>query len=99
MKNVTDVQCSNNIIEKRGEIKIKKTVEYNKSNLQMGDLLQSMNVSIRNDLLDCERQKLKKHLENYMMNGFCNPIKIDLIKFYLVIKGADEVGYLYEYVK
>ena len=58
-----------------------------------------MNVSIRNDLLDCERQKLKKHLENYMMNGFCNPIKIDLIKFYLVIKGADEVGYLYEYLK
>lgn len=76
---------------------MKKTVDYSRNRLQMGDLLKSMNVSIKDDFSDIEHKKLKKYLENYMTNGSCNLIQMDLKKFYLVLQGSDEVSYLYQY--
>lgn len=77
---------------------MKPTIDYCQSNFQMGDLLKSMNVSIRDDFSDFERKKLKNHLEYYMTSGSTEPIKIDLKKFYIRIKGTDEASYLYQYV-
>lgn len=76
---------------------MKKTIDYRQNNLQMGDLLISMNVSIKDDFSDIEREKLKSYLENYMRSGSCSPIRIDMNNFYLILKGSDEVSYLYQY--
>lgn len=76
---------------------MKKTVDYSGNRLQMGDLLKSMNVSIKDDFSDIERKKLKKYLENYLISGSRNLIQIDMKKFNLILKGSDEVSYLYQY--
>lgn len=74
-------------------------INYFYSEKQMGDLLKSMNVSIKDDFSDEEREKLRKYLESYMTSNACHKsVKIDLKKFYLVIRGADEASYLYQYL-
>lgn len=79
---------------------MKKVVDYFFSPYQMGDLLQSENVSIRNDFSDAEQENLRKYLEEYMSGSYENKsIQIDLKKFCLILRGADEADYLYEYVK
>lgn len=77
---------------------MKPTINYYYQDKQMGDLLNSMGVSIQNDFSDKELEKLKNDLEHYMSGSGESEMTIDLKKFYLVIKGADEAGYLYRYV-
>lgn len=76
------------------------TVDYLNSMYQMGELLEAMGVAIEEDFSEVERMDLAKYLEDYMSGkvGF-EKIKIDMKKFFLIIKGADEAGYLYQYVK
>lgn len=77
---------------------MKPTIDYYYQNKSMGELLTSMGVSFGNDFSDEEREKLQKELERYMSSDGESKITIDLKKFNLVIKGADEAGYLYRYV-
>lgn len=77
---------------------MKPTIDYYYQNQPMGDLLNSMGVSIQNDFSDKEIEKLKNDLEHYMSSDGESKMTIDLKKFYLVIKGADEVEYLYQYI-
>jgi len=76
---------------------MKPTIDYYNQNEQMGDLLISNGVSIKKDFSDEEREKLKNELEAYM-SGSGELITIDLKKFNLVIKGADEASNLYQYI-
>ncbi len=78
---------------------MKQTIEYYNQNKQMGDLLISMGVSIRDDFSNKELNDLRMMLEEYMSGDSKSKITIDLKKFNLVIKGADEASCLYQYVK
>ena len=78
---------------------MKERINYIQSDKQMGDLLESMNVSIKRDFSMEERLQLQKYLEDYMTKNRCDEIAIDLKTFYLVVKGTDEVSYLYQYVR
>lgn len=76
---------------------MKPTIDYSASEMQMGDLINSMGVSIRNDFSDNERAAICKRLKKYLY-GSCNkPLKVDLKKFVLSIIGADEAGHLIQY--
>lgn len=78
---------------------MKETIDYSKSAKQMGDLLISMGVSIENDFSDEERKDLRRCLEQYMSSNACRrPLTLDMKKFYLIICGADEASYLYQYI-
>lgn len=78
---------------------MRAVVDYSESEFQMGDLLEIMGVSLQNDFSDKERARLRKTLEEYMRgNRSEQAILIDLKKFVLKIKGADEASYLYQYV-
>lgn len=77
---------------------MKEIVDYAKSEKQMGDLLTSMGVSIEKDFSDEERRKLRRYLEQYMSSDACHPIQLDMKKFVLIICGADEASYLYQYI-
>ena len=78
---------------------MKPTIDYNNNSLQMRDLLREMGVSFRKDFTTKEQEALRKQLINYMKKPGEGGIKIDLKKFFLVLNGPDEAGYLYEYVK
>lgn len=78
---------------------MKQIVDYSKSLLQMEDLLIENDVSIKEDFTLEEREALKKQLEKYMSSQCNNELQIDLKKISLIVKGADEASYLYEYVK
>ena len=76
---------------------MKPVIDYANTDLQMGDLLLTMGVSFRNDSFLWRR--LKKRLERYMSgNGCCNEIRLNMGKFFLVIKGSDEASHLYQYL-
>lgn len=78
----------------------KPIIDYNYSTLQMGDLIASEGVSIKKDFSEAEREQLAKCLEDYMSSEHAmDEFKIDLKKFYLVIKGPDEASHLYQYFK
>lgn len=77
---------------------MKQTIDYVQSEMQMGDLLETMEVSIKNDFSVKERMQLKKSLEDYMSGKADKSLTIDLKKFLLVVKGSDEASYLYQYV-
>lgn len=77
---------------------MKPTIDYYYQDKQMRDLLNSMNVSLENDFSDEELEKLKNDLEHYMSSDGETKMTINLKKFNLVIKGADEAGHLYRYL-
>lgn len=77
---------------------MKENIDYSQSEKQMGDLLTSMGVSIKADFSDEERKDLRRYLEQYMSSDACHPIQLDMKKFVLIICGADEASYLYQYI-
>ncbi|HCW74725.1 MAG TPA: hypothetical protein DHM90_14140 [Clostridiaceae bacterium] len=81
-------------------MKGKDTVNYYSSPYQIGDLIEKMGLKIKEDFSEFERKELKKHLEGYMRGEYeSDEIKIDMKKFFLIIKGADEASYLYHYLR
>ena len=78
---------------------MKPVIDYANTDLQMGDLLLSMGIFIRSDISLWRRKRLIKRLERYMSgNECCKEIKLNMGKFFLVIKGSDEASYLYRYL-
>ena len=77
---------------------MKKIINYGHSDLQMGDLLKENGVNISKDFSAFEKKILANTLERYMTSGCADLLKLDLKSFYLLIKGADEASYLYQYV-
>lgn len=78
----------------------KISIDYIDSPYPMGELLEVMGVSIKEDFSTVERKKLATYLADYM-SGKCgsDQVSIDMKKFFLIIKGADEASYLYQYFK
>lgn len=78
---------------------MKPVIDYANTNLQMGDLLLTTGISFSNDIPMWRRKILIKQLERYMSgNECCNESKLNMGKFFLVIKGSDEASYLYQYL-
>lgn len=75
-----------------------KIVDYAVSEYGMGDLLRAYGISLKEDFTEKERKKLRKKLEDYMIRSEGEKLHIDLKKIVLVIQGADEASYLYQYL-
>ena len=77
---------------------MKPTVSYVDSEFQMGDLLTHYRVPFE-EFTDDELESLRDKLMDYMSCSHNNEeLKIDLKSIYLVIKGADEASYLFQYL-
>ena len=74
---------------------MEEKVDYYESNLDMAGVITSHNVSLSEDFTSEERKDLKQQLEKYMQRNSQELMMIDMKKFYLQIKGADEASYLY----
>lgn len=78
---------------------MKPVIDYANTNLQMGDLLLTMGISSGKDIPMWRRKRLIKQLERYMSgNDCCNEIRLNMGKFFLLIKGSDEASHLYQYL-
>lgn len=76
----------------------KPKLDYGASNAQMGDLLKGCGDPI-SKLSPRKKKRLRRRLEKYMPSKKANqPITLDLGTCYLVLKNADEVGHLYNYL-
>lgn len=76
-------------------VRDKPTIDYGKSDAQMGDLLMGCGDPI-SKLSPRRKKKLCRRLEKYMPSKEASkPITLDLGTCYLTIKGADEAGDLY----
>lgn len=77
---------------------MKPIIDYAQSGMQMGDLIRSQGVSLKQDFSPDERREIRRQLE-YYLSSTCGdkPVIVDLKKCYIRIKGYDEAGYLLQY--
>ena len=73
-------------------------VIYSLSELQMGDILLFHDVDFKRDFSLSEIIFLQATIERYMSLGINDILYINLKKFVLGLRGADEAGHLYFYL-
>ncbi|MEY8313383.1 hypothetical protein AALA61_15750 [Oscillospiraceae bacterium 42-9] len=83
-------------MKKTSLVQDKPILDYGMSCTQMGDLLMGCGDPI-SKLSPHSKEQLRRGLERYMTSPEASElITLDLGTCYLVLKGADEAGYLYD---
>ncbi len=76
---------------------MKKVIDYAACEFQMGDLLRKNGVWPKRDFSERQIRKIRMKLVRYLATDGNKPLKINLKKFNLKIKGWDEAGFLLQY--